>query len=100
MSKKVRQLVFCLFASAVLAAPAAQAFDFSYTQSGVGSTMAKACNNAIQKIDDYCEAYGPITTDPGSCVPLWGINGEFLGYVCTCEATTAYCRKFIGGPFN
>src|SRR5687767_2652924 len=74
MSKKVRQLGFCLLAFAAIAtfaAPAAHAFDLSYTQAGFGSTMTQACNNAIQRIDDNCDAYGAITTDPVGCWPLW-----------------------------
>jgi hypothetical protein len=95
MTRKALQLGFCLLVLAVLAAftaPAAQAFDFSYTQTGAGGTMERACDNAVQKIKDNCDRYGPITTDPGFCRPLWGPDGTLLGWVCTCEATAAYCQ--------
>lgn len=96
MIRKALQLGFCLLVIATLAAPPARAFDFSYTESGVGSSMAQACNNAIEKIKDRCDSYGPITTDPISALPLYGPDGKLIGYVYLCEATTTYCRIFIG----
>lgn len=102
MSRKALQLGFCLAILAALAAfdaPAAQAIDLSYTQSGIGGTMAQACNNAIQKIKDNCDRHGTITTDPGRCLPLWDLNGNVIGYACTCEATASYCVNFIPPPF-
>ena len=81
-------LVAALTAFPALATPAPQ---LGYTQSGVGGTMNQACNNAIQKIKDHCDLVGPITTDPGRCLPLWDLDGEVIGYVCTCEATTLTC---------
>jgi hypothetical protein len=100
MSKKILQLGFCLVILAALAAfdAPAQAIDLSYTQSGVGGTMAQACNNAIQKIENNCDRHGPITTDPGSCKPLWGIDGSVIGQVCTCKATASYCVNTIPFP--
>ena len=94
MSKKVLQLGFCILAIAALSAVPALALpapSFGYTQSGVGPTMDQACTNAIQKIKDNCDFYGPISTDPGRCLTLRDINGEIMGYVCTCEATTTAC---------
>lgn len=101
MSKKALQLGFCLaiLAATLFNAPAAQAIPFSYSQSGVGGTMAQACNNAVQKIENNCDFHGPITTDPGSCKPLWGLDGQIIGYVCTCTATTSACGKFIDPQF-
>lgn len=102
MSRKALQLGFCLLVLAALAtfnSPAAQAIDFSYTQSGVGSSMAKACNQAIQKIKDKCDSYGAITTDPGVCGYIFGPNGSIEGQICTCEATAAYCRISIDPQF-
>ena len=102
MSKKVLQLGFCLVVLAALAAftaPAAQAIDLSYTQSGVGGTMAQACNNAVQKIKNNCDKYGTVTTDPGACWPLYGLDGNLLGYACTCEATASYCVNYIDPQF-
>jgi hypothetical protein len=99
MTRKSLQL-FCLVAIAALAAftaPAAQAFDFSYSQSGIGKSMPEACNNAIQKIADNCDQYGAITTDPGFCKPLYTAEGEYIFDVCTCKATATFCRNFIGG---
>ena len=101
MSKKVLQLGFCLLAVAALSvvpAVAEPAPSFGYTQSGVGGTMNQACANAVQKIKDNCDVHGPISTNPGRCLPLWGADGEVLGYVCTCEATTFACGKFAGLP--
>lgn len=101
MSKKALQLGFCLFAVAALfAAPvlAETAPSFGYTQSGVGPTMDQACANAVQKIKDNCDIHGPISTDPGRCLPLWNLQGEVIGYVCTCEATTFACGNFAGLP--
>lgn len=100
MTKKALQLGFCLLVLAALAftAPAAQAFDFSYSQRGVGGTMAHACDNAVQKIKDNCDAYGPITTDPIFCKPLYLADGTFVGYACSCEATTTYCQIFAYPP--
>lgn len=98
MSTKTRQLGLCLLVIATLAAfatPAAQAFDFSYTESAVGGTMPQACSNAVQKIKDKCDAYGPITTDPISCRPIYDFNDNIIGYACICEATTTYCRITI-----
>jgi hypothetical protein len=101
MSRKILQLGFSLVILAALTAfdaPAAQAIDLSYTQSGVGGTMAQACNNAVQKIENNCDIHGPITTNPGSCKPLWGLDGQIIGYVCTCKATATYCANSIPFP--
>lgn len=101
MSKKALQLGFCFLAIAALSAVPAMALpapQFGYTQTGVGGTMEQACNNAIQKIKDNCDFFGPITTDPGRCLPLKDFNGEILGYVCTCEATTNACGIRIDLP--
>jgi hypothetical protein len=94
MNRKILQLGFCLLVLAALAtfnAPAVQAIPFSYSQSGVSGTMAQACSNAVQKIKNNCDFYGPITTTQGSCKPLWGIDGQVIGTVCTCTATTTAC---------
>lgn len=101
MSKKALQLGFCVLAIAALFAVPAMATpapSFGYTQSGVGGTMDLACNNAIQKIKDNCDFYGPISTDPGRCRPLRDFNDQIIGYVCTCEATTSACGHIIGLP--
>jgi hypothetical protein len=101
MTRKALQLGLCLLATSALAAfdaPAARAIDLSYTQSGVGGTMAQACNNAIQKIENNCDMHGSITTNPGSCKPLWGIDGSVIGQVCTCKATASYCANTIPFP--
>jgi hypothetical protein len=102
MTKKALQLGLCLLVIAALAAftaPAAQAFDFSYSQRGLAGTMAQACNNAVQKIKDNCDAYGPITTDPIFCKPIYTAEGDLAGYACSCEATTTYCQIFAGPLF-
>ena len=99
MTRKTLQLGL-LVAIAVLAAfttPAAQAFDFSYTQSGIGKSMPEACNNAIQKIADNCDQYGAITLDPVFCKPLYTAEGEYIFDACSCKATATFCRNFIGG---
>ena len=100
MIKKILQLGLCLTISAFAAftAPPAQAFDLSYTQSGVGGTMNQACNVAIQRIDNNCDIHGTITTDPGSCKPLWGPDGQAIGTVCTCTATATYCANLQDFP--
>ena len=93
MSRKALQLGFCLAiaALAVFTAPAAQALDFSYTQSGVSNTMAKACNQAIQRIEDRCDIHGVITTDPQRCDPLYDLYGNYDGQICLCKATATHC---------
>lgn len=101
MIKKVLRLSFCLLAIAALSAGptlAIPAPSLTYSQSGVGGTMDQACANAVQKIQDNCDIMGPITTDPGRCLPIKNLQGEIIGYACTCEATTSYCGKFIGLP--
>lgn len=102
MTRKALHLGFCLLVLAALGAftaPAAQAIDFSYTQSGVGGTMDQACNAAIENIKDDCDRYGTITTDPGGCRWLYGLDGQVIGRVCTCEATAAYCQILIPPSF-
>lgn len=100
MSRKALQLGFCLVILAALTTLPAPAIPSpSYTQSGVGGTMAQACNNAIQKINNNCDFHGPITTNPGSCKPLWGPDGTVIGQVCTCSATATYCGNFIDPQF-
>lgn len=102
MTKKAVRLGFCLLVLAALAVfptQVAQAFDFSYSQTGVGGSPAQACNNAIQKIEDNCDRHGPITTDPGGCKPLWGPDGSVIGWICTCKATATYCQIFAGPAF-
>lgn len=96
--KKALQLGFCLLVLAALAGltPAVQAFDFSYSQTAIGGSPTQACNNAVQKIEDYCDRHGPITTDPGGCKPLWGPDGSVIGWVCSCTATATYCQIFAG----
>jgi len=97
MSKHAYRLAFCLL---VLVAPAAVPVQaetapfLTYAQSGVGPTMAQACASATQKITDHCDIRGPITTDPGRCLPLYDLDGNLLGFVCTCEASTPYCGIF------
>jgi len=101
MVKKALQLGFCFLVIAALSAGsavAAPAPSFGYTQSGVGGTMEQACQNAIQKIKDNCDFFGPITTNEGRCLPLRNAEGQVIGYVCTCEATTNACGKVIGLP--
>src|SRR5262245_56711220 len=98
MTRKTPQLGLRLVAIAVLAAfttPTAQAFDFSYSQTGIGKTMPQACNDAIQKIAANCDQYGAITTDPLFCKPLYTAEGEYIFDVCSCKATATFCRNFI-----
>jgi len=45
-----------------------------------------------------CDIHGPITTDPGRCLPLYDLQGNLLSYVCTCEASTPYCGVFRPFP--
>ena len=96
MSRKALQLGFCLCLLALTAlsafpAHAAQDFQFGYTKSGVGGTMEQACNNAIQNLKDACGIIAPPTTDPGRCWPVENLEGQIVGYICTCEATTLAC---------
>jgi hypothetical protein len=103
MSKNLRPLALCLLAAAGLAAfaarPAHATPDFlSYSQPGGGGTMADACAAATQAIADHCDGFGPITTDPGGCKKLYDLNGNVIGKVCTCTATTTYC--LVHRPLN
>lgn len=96
MSKKALQLglCLCLLLLATLSATpvlAETAPSFGYTQSGVGGTMEQACANAIQNLKDDCGIIAPPTTDPGRCLPIRNLEGQIIGYVCTCEATTLAC---------
>jgi hypothetical protein len=97
MSKHAFRLAFCLLALVAPAAVPVQAETapfLTYTQSGVGGTMDQACTNAAEKIKDNCAVHGPITTDPGRCLPLLGPDGSVIGQVCTCEASTSFCAVF------
>jgi len=101
MSKHAFRFAFCLLAllaPAVFPAQAEPAPFLTYTQSGVAPTMAQACAAATQKITDHCDIHGPITTDPGRCLPLYDLQGNLLSYVCTCEASTTYCGVFRPFP--
>lgn len=101
MPTNARKLAFCLLVLATLAMlpiPAARAIDLSYTRSGVGGTMAQACNNAVQAIHNDCDITGTITTNPGRCLPLYGPGGEVIGKVCTCEATASFCGNYMPFP--
>lgn len=93
MSKKALQLGFCLLLLALSAipAPASETQQFGYTKSGVGSTMEQACSNAIQNLKDACGIIAPPTTNPGRCWPVENLEGQIVGYICTCEATTLAC---------
>lgn len=100
MTKKALQLGFCILAIAALSAAPAMATppSLAYTLRGVGATMEQACSNAVQRIQDYCDFFGPISTDQNRCLPLYGVGGQLLGYVCTCDATTPICGHFIDFP--
>jgi len=101
MSKHAFRLAFCLLAlvaPAVFPAQAETAPFLTYTQSGDGGTMAQACASATQKILDHCDIHGSITTDPGRCLPLYGLDGSVIGRICTCEASTPYCGVFRPFP--
>jgi hypothetical protein len=103
MSTPLRKLAFCFLALAgvtILAAPPAQA-GLSYSVTGAGPTRAAACANATAVILDNCDAHGPITTAPGPCVPIFSPNGDDLGDLCACTATTTFCAKLVPfpGPF-
>jgi hypothetical protein len=96
MSRKALQLGFCLclLALATLSAfpaQAAQDFNFGYRETGVGGTMDQACSNAIQELKDRCGIIAPPTTNPGRCLPVKNLEGQIIGYICTCEATTFAC---------
>jgi hypothetical protein len=102
MSTKARQLGLCLLVVAALAAfaaPAAQAIDFSHTEVSLGGSKEQACNNAVQKIKDRCDSYGPITTNPGACKPIYNSDGLIVAEACTCRATTTYCVISTGPLF-
>lgn len=71
----------------------AQLPGLSYSKIGVGYPMANACANAVEAIEDACALHGPITTNPMNCLPLWGLDGEIIGYVCRCKATTTFCAN-------
>ena len=99
MSKKALQLGFCVLVLAALAvfdAPAIQAagFDFSYSQTATGSSWAEACSKAVQKIKNYCDSYGPITTDRHPPIPIYGPGLTIIDYVYPCTATATYCQIF------
>jgi hypothetical protein len=96
MSRKTLQLGFCLCLVALAAfstvpVQAAEAPFLGTTKSGVGSTMDKACAQAIQNLKNYCGIIAPPTTNPGGCSPLYGLDGQVIGQVCRCEATTLSC---------
>ena len=98
MSRKTLQLGFCLcllalvaFSAVPVPVQAAEAPFLGTTKSGVGSTMDKACAKAIQNLKDYCGIIAPPTTNPGGCSPLYGLDGQVIGQICTCEATTFAC---------
>jgi hypothetical protein len=104
MSMKLRQLAFRLIAVAALAtlaAPASEATpapQLSYSVTRIGGTVPIACSLATQAIQDQCDFHGPITTTSLGCSPLWGPNGEVIGQVCRCKATTSFCGIFNPNP--
>jgi hypothetical protein len=101
MLKNALRLSFCLLAIAALSAGptlATPAPQLTYSQNGVGGTMDQACSRAIQEIQNDCDFMGPITTDPGSCKPLRNLEGQIIGYVCTCTATTSFCGHVLSFP--
>lgn len=100
MSKRILQLGLLLALTVLSAFPSAQAaeltpyegdFQYGTTKSGVGSTMDQACANAIQNLKNYCGIMAAPTTNPGGCTPIYNLEGEFVGRVCRCEATTISC---------
>lgn len=98
MSRKTLQLGFCLcllalaaFLPVPVAAEWVQNPNPGTTRSGVGSTMDQACANAIQNLKNYCGIMAAPTTDPGGCTPIYNLEGERIGQVCRCEATTFAC---------
>lgn len=101
MSKKFRPAALCALAALAFAtfgpgAPAAAtaAPTLSFSRSAIAGNMARACENAVAMINDVCDVHGPITTTPSGCNPLWGPNGQVIGQVCTCVATTSFCGVF------
>lgn len=100
MSKKTLQLGFCLCLLALAAfLPAPVQAEWvanpnpGVTRSGVGGTMDQACANAIQNLQNYCGIMAAPTTDPGRCLPIRNLEGQIIGYACTCEATTFACLR-------
>jgi hypothetical protein len=101
MINKALRLGFCLLAIAALSAGptlAIPAPSFTYSQTGAGGTMEQACSRAIQEIQNDCDFMGPITTSPQGCKALRNAEGQIIGWVCTCTATTSYCGNYIGLP--
>jgi hypothetical protein len=76
----------------------AQLPGLSYSKIGVGYPMAEACANAVEAIEDACAFHGSITTQGLGCWPLFGLNGEIIGHVCRCKATTSFCANPLDFP--
>jgi hypothetical protein len=76
----------------------AQFVPLSYSKIAVGYPMASACANAVEAIEDACALHGPITTQGLGCWPLFGLDGEIIGHVCRCKATTTFCANPLPFP--
>lgn len=76
----------------------AQLPRLSYSKTAVGYPMSEACANAVEAIENACAFHGAITTSPINCLPLYGLNGELIGYVCRCKATTTFCGNPLSFP--
>lgn len=60
-------------------------------RTGVGGTMDQACAAAIQNLRNVCTYMTAPTTDPQGCRPLLNLEGQVIGQICKCEATTLTC---------
>lgn len=101
MLKNALRLTFCLLAIAALSVGptlALPAPSLTYSQSAIGGTMDLACANAVAELHEDCDILGPITTSPQGCKALRNAEGQIIGWVCTCTATTSYCGRYIGLP--
>ncbi len=65
-----------------------------YSAGGVGETAAEACDAATQAVVAHCFLHGPISVGPAICRPIFDPNLEIIGRICTCTATTSFCRTF------
>jgi hypothetical protein len=101
MISKALRLGFCLLTLAALFSGSALAIPaptLTYSQTAVGGSPDQACANAIEEIQSNCDIHGPITTEPMGCKALRNAEGQIIGWVCTCTATTSYCGVRIGLP--
>jgi len=96
MSKSFRLAAFALLVlgASVAFADMTGPAGFPYSTTAFATNQAAACSSAASAVASHCPIHGTITTEPHGCLRMYNAQLEFIGYICSCEASTSWCQLF------